>query len=107
MLVMLHVCVCCAVMSVSCSLGATCWERADLLAIVFVVFCHFPKSVLVHIRIKGEVCAVKLVQALHKLFLLTVTRRYFFCGSYVLFMSCVCHAFVCSLLPYGHLLRKG
>ena len=30
----------------------------DLLA---VVFCHFPKCVLVHIRIKGEVGAVKLV----------------------------------------------
>ena len=28
---------------------------------VCVVFCHFPKCVLVHIRIKGEVGAVKLV----------------------------------------------
>ena len=28
-----------------------------------------------------------------KTFLLTVPRRYFFCGSYVLFMSSVCHAF--------------
>ena len=36
-------------------------ERADLLAVVFVVFCHFPKCVLVHVRIKGEVGAVKLV----------------------------------------------
>ena len=25
------------------------------------VFCHFPKGVLVHIRIKGDVGAVKLV----------------------------------------------
>ena len=39
-------------------LVVTCWERADLLA---VVFCHFPKFVLVHIRNKGKVCAVKLV----------------------------------------------
>ena len=31
------------------------------LAVVFVVFCHFPKCVLVHIRIKGEIGAVKLV----------------------------------------------
>ena len=30
------------------------WERADLLVVVFVVFCHFPKCVLVHIRIKDE-----------------------------------------------------
>ena len=49
------------VVSVPCSLVVTCWERADLLAVVFVEFCHFPKCVLVHIRIKGEVGAVKLV----------------------------------------------
>ena len=61
---MLHVGVCCAVDSVPCSLVVTCWERADLLAVVFVVFCHFPKRVLVQIRIKGEVGAVKLVEAL-------------------------------------------
>ena len=46
---------------VLCSLLVTCWERADLLAAVCVLFCHFPKCVLVHIRIKGEVGAVKLV----------------------------------------------
>ena len=28
-----------------------------------------------------------------KIVLLTVPRWYFFCGSFVLFMSCVCHAF--------------
>ena len=58
---MLHVGVCFAVMSVPCSLVVTCWERADLFAVVIVVFCHFPKCVRVHIRIKGEVGAVKLV----------------------------------------------
>ena len=36
-------------------------EKADILAVVLVVFCHFPKCVLVHIRIKGEVGALKLV----------------------------------------------
>ena len=46
---------------VFCSLVVTCWEGADLLAVVCVLFCHFPKYVLVHIRIKGEVGAVKLV----------------------------------------------
>ena len=30
-------------------------------ALCFLVLFHFPKYVLVHIRIKGEVCAVKLV----------------------------------------------
>ena len=54
-------CVCYAVVSVPFSLVVTCWERADLLAVVFDEFCHFPKCVLVHIRIKGEVGAVKLV----------------------------------------------
>ena len=58
---MFHVGVCRAVVSVPCSLVVTCWERADLLAVVFVVFCRFAKCVLVHIRIKGEVGSVKLV----------------------------------------------
>ena len=93
---MLYVGVCCAVVSVPCSLvvlwSVTCWERTDLLAVVFVVFCHFHKSVLVHIRIKGEVGAMKF-KPFSKIFLMTVPRRYFFCGSFVLFMSCVCHAF--------------
>ena len=38
LLVMLHVGVCCAVVSVPCSLAVTCWERADLLAAIFVMF---------------------------------------------------------------------
>ena len=58
---MLHVGVRCAVVSVPCSLVVTCWERDDLLAVELVVFCHFPKYVLVHIRTKGDVGAVKLV----------------------------------------------
>ena len=36
-------------------------KRADLLAVVFVMFCRLPKCALVHIRIKGEVGSVKLV----------------------------------------------
>ena len=58
---MLHVDVCCAVASIPSSRRVTCWERADLLAVVCVVLCHFPKCVLVYIRIKGEVGDVKLV----------------------------------------------
>ena len=58
---MLHVGECYTVVSVPCSLVVTCWERADLLAAMIVVFCYFPKCVVVHIRIKGEVGAVKLV----------------------------------------------
>ena len=61
LLVMLHVCACYAVVSVPRGFVVNCWERADLLAVLCVAFCHFPKCVLVHIRIKGEVGAVKLV----------------------------------------------
>ena len=58
---MLHVGVCCAVVYVPCSPVVTCLERADLLAVVFVVSCHFPKCVLFQIRIKDEAGAVKQV----------------------------------------------
>ena len=46
---MYHVCLCYAVMSVPCSLVITCWERADLLTLLCVmfpcVFVTFPYSV--------------------------------------------------------------
>ena len=81
MLVMLHVGVCCAVVSVPCSLVVTCWERADLLAVVFVVFCQVPKCF-----------QINWFKPSSKIFLLTVSRRYFFCGSFVFFVWCVSHA---------------
>ena len=42
-------------------------------------------------------------------FLLTISRRCFFCGSFSLFVFHVCLSYcrVCSLLPCGHLLGKG
>ena len=41
-------------------------------------------------------------------FLLTVPRRYFFCGSFMFFLSCVCYVLVriCLFVPCGHLLGK-
>ena len=51
---MLHVSVCFAVMCVPFEPCGHLLEMADLLAIMFVVFCYFPKCVLVHIRIKGR-----------------------------------------------------
>ena len=39
--------------------------------------------VLIHIWTKGGVGAVKPVRPSSKIFLLTVPRRYFFCGSFV------------------------
>ena len=44
MLVMLHVGVCCAVVSVPRSHVVICWERADLLAVLCVVFVTFPNT---------------------------------------------------------------
>ena len=43
------------------------------------------------------------------IFLLTIPRRCFFCGSFLLFVFCVCLSYcrVCSLQPFGHLLEKG
>ena len=43
-----------------------------------------------------------------KIFLLTVPRRCFFCGSFMLFLSCFRYAcmHVCLLMPCGHLLGK-
>ena len=44
-----------------------------------------------------------------KIFLLTIPRRCFFCGSLMLFLSCFYYAFVlvCLLMPCGHQLGKG
>ena len=46
MLFMFHVCLCCAVLSVPCSLVITSCEMADILALLCVifsyVFCQFP-----------------------------------------------------------------
>ena len=41
---------------------------------------------------------MKTVKSSSKIFLLIVPRGYFFCGSFVLFMSCVCHAFASAIL---------
>ena len=63
----------------------------------------------IHIWTKGEVGGLELVKPSSKIFLLTVPRRYIFCGSFMLFLSCICYAFacVCLLMPCGHLLGKG
>ena len=83
---MLHVGVCCAVVSVPYSLVATCWERAVLLA---VVSCHFPKCVLVHIRIKDKVGLSPPVKYFYWPFQVGAS----FCGSFVLLMSSVFQAY--------------
>ena len=99
-----HVGVCCAVVFVPCSLVVTCWERAALLAVMFVVFCHFLKCILVHIRIKGEVGNVKQVKYFTDRSKLVLLLLIFY-----VFLSCVCCAYVrvCLYVPCGHLLGLG
>ena len=56
--------------------------------------------VLIIIRTKDEVGTIKLVEAF-QLFLLPVARLCFVCGSLLLILFCVCHAFLsvhCSLV---------
>ena len=56
--------------------------------------------VLINIRNKGDVGTITLVQSLQLFFLLTVPRRYFFCGSLLLLFR-IRHAvlsFHCSLV---------
>ena len=62
------VCLCCVLLSVSCSLVVTCLEKTDLLALLCVVsslvLCHYPIFVLIHISTKGEAVAVKHVKSI-------------------------------------------
>ena len=69
------------------------------------VLCHFPKCVPVHMRIKGEVGAVKLVKALKYNILLTILLWIFL----RFLLSYVCYALVrvCLYVPCGHPLGKG
>ena len=92
---MLHVCVCYAVVSVPCSLVVNCWERDDLLAVVFVEFCHFPKYVLVHIRIKCDVDAKKTGLSPQVKYFSDRSKAVFLLWIfYVFVLSCVCYVFV-------------
>ena len=64
--------------------------------------------VLIHIRIKGEVGAVKPVKGFQLNILLTVPRRYCFCGSLCFF--CIVFAMPLRASVYmclGQLLGKG
>ena len=66
--------------------------------------------VLIHIWTKGEVGTPwNWFQPSSKIFLLSIPRRCFSCWSFMLFLSCMCYAFVCVclLMPCGHLQGKG
>ena len=66
--------------------------------------------VLIQIWTKGEVSASWIgFKPTSKIFLLTVRRRCFFCGSFMLCLSRSCYVVVrvCLLMLCGHLLGKG
>ena len=80
------------------------------------VFNNTPSKILSHwttkwstSQLRARLVPLNRFKPSSKIFLLTVRRGHFFCGSFMLFLSCVCCAFVrvCLLSPCGHLLGKG
>ena len=66
--------------------------------------------VLIHIRTKGEVGTPwNRFKPSCKIYLLTFSWWCFICGSFTLFLSYFCYAFVriCLLMSCGHLMGKG
>ena len=103
LLAMLHICLCYTVLSVLCSLVVTCWERADLLALLCIVFCHYPIPYVAWSISELRVRWVQLNTFKSSSILLTVPRRRVFGGSFLLLIihSCLCYAFLsvpCSLV---------
>ena len=69
------------------------WFGPFLFAVVSVVFCHFPKCVLVHIRIKGEVVAPWIFYSNKAVLLLWV-----FIVLSILCLLCLCaRLLICAL----------
>ena len=83
------------------------YVRLHILLYSMCGFIYFYALVL--LWIKGEVIPWNGFKPSSKKILLTVPRQYFFCGSFMLFLSCVCYAFtpVFLLMPCGHWLGKG
>ena len=102
---------CCVVVSVPCSLVVTCWERDDLLAVVYVVFsCILSLSQMCpgpHQKYGRGWCSETGLSPPVKWFYRPFqggTFLWIICVIHVLCLSCFG---VCSLLPFGHLLGKG
>ena len=104
LLVMLHVSVYCAVVSVPCSIVVTCWKKADLWDVMFAVFVTFPNvswSISeLRARLAGLSPPVKYVFVTFQGGTSLVDHLCFLC----LVFLCIC---ACSLLACGHLLGKG
>ena len=54
------------------------------------------------LELRVRLAPLNLFKPSSKIFLLTVSRQYIFCRSFVLFMFFVCHVFACVYF-FGHL----
>ena len=97
---MLHVVVYCNVLSVLYSLMVAYLGVASWLSRVL-CFVTFPNVSWSTSESWMMLATINWLKPFSKIFLLTVPRQYFFCGSFVFLLSCVSHAFVsvnCCLL---------
>ena len=96
------------------SKSVTNWRRQTRLHLLFKTFLRCPADVRFADKRLKHVSQTSSSPTLTKDVFVTKTygslgRRYFFCGSFMFFLSCVCYVFVrvCLYVPCGHLLGKG
>ena len=120
-------CISHAFASVHCCLVVTCWKRADLLALVGDVYCifvTFPCGILgqvwYFIVSFPHLCILSyfgstfstwytLIIQMQRLGIIlgVIPRRYFFCGSFFLFMFHVCLYYIVLFVPYSLVIPAG
>ena len=99
----------CAVFSVSCSLVVTCWQRADLLAhvcvvffLVFVLLSHMCLELWSTSELRVRLVLWNMFKPSN--FLLTIPRQGFFCWLFLLFMFHVCLCYSVLSVPCSHVI---
>ena len=97
LLAMFHICLCYTVLSVLCSLVVTFWKRAYLLALLCIVFCHYPIPYVAWSISELRVSLVPLDTFKPSSILLTVLRRCILLWIlFVIYLSCL--SLFCSCL---------
>ena len=69
------------------------WPLGCRVRCVFLCFVTFPNVSWSTSELRMRLATWNWLKPSSKIFLMTVSRRYFFSGSFMLFLSCVCHAF--------------
>ena len=67
------------------------------MAVVFVVFVTFPNVSWSTLELRARLALCNRFKPSSKIVLLSVPRRYFFCGSFMFFLSNVCLSVSCAL----------